>query len=121
MEAQTALNKYKDRFDKMNSARKPREKERELDDAQMRAESYYDNTGKLVVNVPMEQNIRELSAGRQAGKLMYDVEPIGKADMQEIQFAKFSLEYFMEKDDFFSEKKQFVLDKITYGTAAYFC
>lgn len=121
MQEGEALKRFLDRFTKMNAARKNFEPEWLLDDAQTRAVSYYDTTGKLIVNVPMEQNLIEVSAGRQAGKLVYDMEPMGKVDMQELEPAKYTLDYFLETGDFFREKKQFVLDKIKYGTAAFYC
>lgn len=109
------LKHFKDRLVKMQSKRKDHERDRDVVDKQVEAKTYYSNW-VLQVNVPMEQWLIEMSSGRYAGKTDVTIEPIGTPNVDELIPAKYTLNHFMYIDWFHTQKKQWRLDKATYGT-----
>jgi hypothetical protein len=114
MDKKDLLQHYLTRRNRMRGQRSKFEAVRDMCDRQVEAQTYYDNSGKFIVNVPMEQNLIEMSMGRNPGNINFNVEPNGKADVDMIQPAKYALEYFLELGDFYRENRQFNLDKCTY-------
>jgi hypothetical protein len=56
---------YLKRWQYMRSARQNFEQSRDLADQQIEATAFYDNKGKLMVNVPLEQNLIEIALGKE--------------------------------------------------------
>jgi hypothetical protein len=82
----------------MKSARSNFENDWNVTDAQMEAPVSYDNNGKLNINAPTSQNLVEIHTGRQAGQMFFNIEPDGnQADVNELQPAKYILEYYLEQ------------------------
>ena len=93
------ITKFSDRLSKMDSGRTQFEEDWDVCDGQMQANTYYDEQGRLNVNVPVEQSLVELACGRFAGKLNFKLEPVGRQpDVNEMQSAKYSLAFFMWKE-----------------------
>lgn len=59
----------------MRAKKKPFEALFRQYEEQETAISYYNNQGELELNVPMEQNLKEVYMGRTNGKIVYDVSP----------------------------------------------
>lgn len=119
---QDIMAQYKLRWGYMKSARQNFEASRDIADQQVEASTFYDNRGKLMVNVPLEQNLLEISVWKELGQLVFAVEPDGKKiDSDELQPAKYALDFFLEDWNFYAERRQFTLEKWTYGTGIYYC
>ena len=87
------------RFSEMSSATIRKNKELDWDrfDRQFTALSVRDQYGNLKVNLPMEQNLIDTYEGRNTGKLIFDIQPDWKqADIEELQPAKYALEFYLE-------------------------
>lgn len=87
------------RFSDMSSATIRKNKELDWDkfDRQFTALSVRDQYGNLKVNLPMEQNLIDTYEGRNTGKLIFDIQPDWKqADIEELQPAKYALEFYLE-------------------------
>lgn len=108
----------------MDSARQKEEKDpntgRDTIDKQVEARWFYNNEWKLVVNVPLEQNLLEISQWRRADNLKFDVEPGGKADIEQTTPAKYVLKHFITEDNFLEEKKSFWYDIDKYWTGIWY-
>ena len=117
---QDILSHYKMRWNRMRAQRTKYERLRDICDKQVSATTTVDNNWKFIVNVPMEQNLIEMSVWRQSWNINFNVEPMWETDVDMLQPAKYALDYFLEQGDFFKEKRQFELDKATYGTAIFF-
>lgn len=109
------INSFKTRLNDMRSARKNFEDDRNVIDLQVESKTYY-RDGILQVNVPLEQNLIEMSCGRFAWHTDITIEPIGVPNVDELMPAKYSLQHFMYMWWFHDEKKSWRLDKATYGT-----
>jgi hypothetical protein len=109
------------RYDEMRSERDRFLSEWDLCDIQFEAETFEDQNGKLYVNNPIEQNLIEMELGRTAGLPLYDVVPDGyRANVQELETARYILEYYIEKEERWRENRQRKMDKAKYGTGIYF-
>jgi len=81
--------------------------------------SYYDNQWWLQVQVPLEQNLTEIYMWRTNGKVVYDIIPDWQANVEELQPAKHTLNFFLDwndKNNFWKENKDFRQNKCTYWT-----
>lgn len=115
------LEKFLERFNDMEVAREPREKEREICDGQMEARSFYDENGTLQVNPPMEQDHVETTCGRFGGKMTYKLEPIWhQAVVEDQQASKYAVSHFVYAERMHKELSKMRYDKATYGTGIYF-
>ena len=70
----------------------------------------------MVVNLPLENNLLEVAVGRQAEKLIFDVEPIGEANIEQTMPSKYALQYYLERENFHTERKNFEYSKAKTGT-----
>ena len=89
---------------------------------QYTALSYIDNTWMLVVNLPLEENLVETYMWRTNWKINYDILPEWQTNIEELQPAKYSLQYFLDwndKDNFFKQNKSFRINKAVYWTWIY--
>lgn len=110
-----------ERFDDMRSERENFEAERDVCDAQFAAEVIEDNDGKLLINDTMEQDLIEQYVGRTAGDLVYDVKPDPyNANVAQVESAKYILDNFLDRENFYKEKRYFRIDKAKYGTGIYY-
>lgn len=100
------LSKFRSCFSQMKSDRTKYEDERDIDDGQMEANTYYDENWVLQVNPPMEQALVELAMGRMAGKMNYNLETIGKKPVAEdIVVAKHTLAHYIRSEEMHEEIK----------------
>ena len=87
------------RYNDMSTATIRKNKELDWDkfDRQFTALSIRDQYGNLKVNLPMEQNLIDTYEGRNAGKLIFDIQPDWKqADVEELQPAQYATEFYLE-------------------------
>lgn len=111
------LSKFKSCFAQMKSDRTKYEDERDTDDWQMEANTYYDENGVLQVNPPMEQSLVELAMGRMAGKLNYNLETIGKKPIAEdLVVAKHTLAHYIRSEQFHQKMKTWRYTGAVYWT-----
>lgn len=83
------------------------------------AVSYWDKQLWLQVQVPLEQNLTEIYMWRTNGKVVYDIIPDWQANVDELQPAKYALNFFLDwndKNNFWKENKDFRQNKCTYWT-----
>ncbi len=113
-----------DRFNDISTAqiRKDKELEWDLCDKQFTALSIRDQYGNLKINLPMEQNLIDTYEGRNANKLVFDIQPDGKqADIDELQPAQYATEFYLEWWDnkgnwFYDIAPRIRRNKAKYGT-----
>lgn len=115
------LSKLTRRFDDMRSERANFEQEWDVCDAQFAAEVIEDNDGKLLINDTMEQDLIEQYVGRTAGDIIYDVKPDPyNANIEQVESAKYILDNFLDRENFYKEHRYFRIDKAKYGTGIYY-
>lgn len=117
------ISDYNQRWGEMKSARTQFEADWDLSDSQIEARTFYDNYGKLMVNVPLEQNLIELDIWRELWwPVNFNIDPDwNKVDWDELQKAKYTLDYFLEQGNFYSELRQFTLENSSYWSAVFYC
>lgn len=109
------------RYEEMKSERSRRESDRDVCDKQFQAQSQEDNYWKLIVNIPIEQNLIEMEVWRKAWDLVFDVKHDWyHVDRWQEQQAKYILQYYIDKECFYEEKKRFIMDKAKYWTWVWF-
>jgi hypothetical protein len=110
------------RFDNMKGQRSYFEQEWDICDVQFRAEIFTDPyTGNLIVNSNIEQNLIEQDIGRTSGSLVFDVKSSGyRVNVQQLESGKFALQYYIDKEDWYSERRTFRQDKARYGSAVFY-
>ena len=114
---QDNLKNFLERFQQMDSSRSDREKEWKYTDLQVRAEVSTDKRGRLLVNVPIERVLLDINDGKYAQPVPYDV--IWSQwynDPQAIQPVYFALQDFLDREEFYNEKKAAIRDRAQYGT-----
>lgn len=90
-------------------------------DIQYEAEVYEDNFWKLYVNDNMEQNLTEMELGRTAWLPVFDVKPDWyKTDTQILETSRYILDYFLDKEMFYKEYRDWKMWKAKYGTAVFY-
>lgn len=117
------LNFVQERLQKMKSARWEFDKKFDDNEKTEAFISYYDNEWNLEVVVPLIQNLIEIYMGRTNWKVSYDIQPDWQADIEELQPAKYALNFFLDwnlNSNFWIENKLFRQYKAVYGTWVYF-
>ncbi len=117
-----ALSKVQTRFQLMWAGQTWWAGEWDMCDGQVLANSFYDNEGRLVVNVPMEENLLEVITGRNSNSLQFKVEPNGKdVSVQDTQPAYYSLLYYLNRreENFHQKYKKRIYDWAKYGTGVF--
>lgn len=111
------------RLQSMRTKREPFDVAWDLYEKQNKAESFYDNDWVLNVNVPLEKTLKEIYMGRTEWKIPFDIIPDWQANVEELQPAKYALNYFLdwnEKDNFWKENRNLRDNKATYGSGIFF-
>lgn len=115
------LSKINKRIEDMKNERYQFLSERDICDLQYEAEVYEDNFGKLYVNTPMEQWLLEMELWRTSGLPIFDVKPDWyRADVQKLETARYTLDFFLDKENFHKEYRYWRTDKGKYGTAIFY-
>lgn len=115
-EKDSLLVHIQERYTKMKSEREPFEAEWDYIDAQVNSKSFYDNEWRLVVNSAIEQNLLEIHKWRTAGKLNYDCKSIwSQPDVLEEKTAKYILEEFIDRENYWKENALWEYDRSKYG------
>lgn len=87
----------------------------------IRSKVYEDNFWKLYVNDNMEQNLTEMELGRTAWLPVFDVKPDWyKTDTQVLETSRYILDYFLDKEMFYKEYRDWKMWKAKYGTAVFY-
>lgn len=121
MNNQDLLSHINTRIEDMKSERDKFLPERDLCDIQYEAEVYEDNRGKLYVNTPMEQWLVEMELWRTSGLPVFDVKPDGyRVDVQKLETARYILDFFLDKESFHKEYRNWRMDKAKYGTSVFY-
>ena len=110
----------RDRLLKMRAKRAPFDKAWDEYQTQTTAVSFYDNEGNLQVNVPLEKTLGEIYMGRTNSKCQFDIVPDSQANVEELQPAKYAMQFFMDgngKDNFWKENKQTRENKWKLGSS----
>lgn len=113
------LSYFQERLNDMRVKRSPFDKLWTEYEKQETAISYYDNQWYLQVNVPLEQNLWEIYMWRTNWKIVYDIIPDWQADIEQLQPAKYALNFFLDwndKNNFWKENKNFRNNKWLYWT-----
>lgn len=115
------LSVFKKEFAEMKTNRTEYEADRDICDGQMEANTYYDEKWVLQVNPPLEQSLCELSAWRMAGKMNYNLEPIGKKPIKEDSVvAKYTLAHYIRAEQMHQKIQTTRYTGSVYGTSVYF-
>ncbi len=97
---------FQDRLSKMKSVRPDEEFTKY--EVQTTAVSFYDNEWMLQVNVPLEKTLWEIYMWKTKGKVKFDILPDGQTDIEQLQPARYAMEFFMDgnhKENFWKENK----------------
>lgn len=110
------------RFDNMKGQRWFFEDEWDICDQQFRAPLFTDPyTGTVIVNSNIEQNLIEAEIGRTSGSLNFDVKPSGyNTNTEQLESARYALQYYIDKENWYDERRTFRQDKARYGTAVFY-
>lgn len=114
---------FQDRLGKMESKRKEFDDMWDNFDANVTAVSFYDNNWDLQVNIPMEKTCKEIYMWRTEGKISYDIIPDWQTDIEQLQPAKYSLQFYLDwngKDNFRKENKTHRDHKSHYWSGIYY-
>ena len=114
---------FRDRLYDMKAKREPFESKWSILDNTRTAVSFYDNSGELQVNIPLEKTLIEIYEWRTRGKINYDIKPDGQANVEELQPAKYSLMFYLDgngKDNFWEENKYLKSLKAHYGNGIFY-
>lgn len=115
------LARFDDEFNKMIAGRSEHEQDWNVCDWQIEANTYYDAYGRLQVNPPLEQSLRELATGRMSGKMNYTLEPIGKKPIAEDSIvAKYTLAHYIQAEKMHKKIMKARTECATYWTAVYY-
>lgn len=118
---QRIITKFSECFTEMKWKRTVYEADRDIDDGQMEANTYYDENWILQVNPPLEQSLVELASGRMAGKMNYNLESIGKKPIKEDSVvAKHALAHFIRAEKFHKKIKEARYTGWVYWTVVYY-
>lgn len=106
----------------MLGIRSPYAQEWDIDDAQFDAVLVEDeNTGQLQMNANIEQALIQTEVGRTANQLVFDVKPLSyTTNVQQLESAKYILQSFIDKEDFYDTYRTWKQDKARYGTGIWF-
>lgn len=115
------LSHINQRISEMKAERDKFLPEWDMCDIQYEAEVYEDNFWKLYVNDNMEQNLTEMELGRTAWLPVFDVKPDWyKTDTQILETSRYILDYFLDKEMFYKEYRDWKMWKAKYGTAVFY-
>ena len=117
------MNYTRDRLFKMRAKRRSFDDLWDESETQVNSVSFYDNNWELQVNVPLEKTLGEIYMGRTNGKATFDIVPDGQANVEELQPAKFAMNFFLDgngKDNFWKENKYMRENKWRYGSGIFF-
>lgn len=120
MEDWEIQSKFLQRLSAMKTAREPFERERAETELQYKSTVRRTNEWRLLVNLAIEQGLVELAVGRFAGKLNFNIEPDGEANVDELQASKYILQHYINAENFHEQKKLMRFNKAIYGTAVYY-
>jgi len=113
----------RDRLIKMRAKRAPFDTAWDQYETQVNSVSFYDNSGMLQVNVPLEKTLGEIYMGRTNGKAQFDIIPDGQANVNELQPTKYAMNFFLDgngKDTFWKENRYLRDNKWKYGSGIFF-
>ena len=105
----------------MRSAREGWRQEWDLCDEQYEAYSTFDVDGKIIYNSPVEKDLVEFATGHYANKMNYNVVPTQDQDVQQTESAKHILDFYLDRGNFYEEKRKWDQDRAKYGFAILFC
>lgn len=110
------------RFNEMDAERCAWLPEWHMCDLQYEAPIIVDNNGKIIVNCQLEQSLIEMEEGRREGMPTYDVKPDPyTADIAQTESAKYILDAFLDRENFYKELLLADQNGDKYGTEILFC
>ena len=120
MENEKFISKYKDRWDAMKRARWEYDQKWDNIDYVMLKKPQFDSYWNYLVALKEEQNVMEMSAGREWTNLNYTLRPTGQPDQNEVLVAKMLLDYSIYSWEFHKERRRGLGERRRYGTCAFF-
>jgi len=110
------------RYDRMSSERQNFEWDWDMCDVQFMANTFEDPvTWELIVNCNIEQQLQDIELGRTSADLVFDVKPAGyRVNTQNLESAKYILQSFIDKENFYDEYRTFKATKSLYWTGVWF-
>lgn len=111
---------YQRRWTRMRGARTMRDEKRNAIDVTMLKRSQFDSYGNYLVALKEENNIMEMSSGREWTNLNYTLRPTNEPDENELMVAKMLLDYQIYAGWFHEEWKKWLAERRRYGTCAFF-
>lgn len=119
-ETKAELSKIRQRINDMKTEREKIEREWTTSEQQIEAPSYTDNDGKILYNAQTEQSLAEQYVGRMNNQLYFDIKPDQQADSAELFASKKILDYFLEKENFYTELSYWDYSKAIYGMGIFY-
>ena len=113
---QDKLNYIKDRFREMDNDRSEYEKWWKRKEEQVQAEVPIRDDWKAAVNIPIEQNIIEQKIWEKGWTIKYIIEPNWEADINILEPVKYTMDYFIKKENVVEELWEWKYEKWTYWT-----
>ena len=117
------LTHFKNRFSSMKAKRSAMDSLWVRTEKQVAAKSTYDDDWTLNVNIPVEKDLKEAYMWKTDGKVSYDILPDWQANIDELQPAKYTMEYYLDwnnKENFWKENKAMRDNKCDYGSWIFF-
>ena len=111
---------YQQRWLRMRSARTPRDEKWNAIDVTMLKKSQFDSYWNYLVALKEENNIMEMSSGREWTNLNYTLRPTNEPDNNELMVAKMLLDYQIYAWWFHQEWKRWLAERRRYWTCAFF-
>ena len=119
----TKLRYFQERWSAMKSKKSAMTELFAQIDNQVTQQSFYDEFGQLQVIPNLENNLIEIYMGRTNGKVNFEIVPDGQANVDELQPAKYALQFYLDgndKDNFWKENRKFRYWKSKYGTGVFY-
>lgn len=117
---QDKLTYIKKRLTAMDDVRSDYEEGWKRKELQVDADVPIRDDGKAAVNIPIEQNIIEQKIGEKSGPIAYIIEPNGEADINILEPIKYTMDYFIKKEDVLQVINEWKFEKGTYGSGLLF-
>ena len=111
---------YQRRWTRMRWARTMRDEKWNAIDVTMLKRSQFDSYGNYLVALKEENNIMEMSSGREWTNLNYTLRPTNEPDENELMVAKMLLDYQIYAGWFHEEWKKWLAERRRYGTCCFF-
>lgn len=119
-ETEKFMQMYRERWERMRAERQDYDLKWNNIDYTMMKKPQFDSYGNYLVALKEEQNVMEMSSGREWTNLNYTLRPTGQPDQNEILVAKMLLDYAIYSWKFHEEWRKWLAERRRYGTCCFF-